>query len=183
MPRPSFVDIDHTLDAAMAVFWARGYAGASIEDLVEATGVARYGLYATFGDKRGLYLAALERYQQVIVNRLFAGVEARDANFEQVRGYFDGLLAMAGSDQGRLGCLMVNASIETAPGDDDVALRVNAYRVRLAGGFNAALRRARKPLSGDALAALVFGLQTQARAGAEVAILSEVVVATLGRAE
>lgn len=49
------------IDAAAAVFRQHGYATTSIEQLVEATGVHRGSLYATFGSKRGLFLRALER--------------------------------------------------------------------------------------------------------------------------
>ncbi len=173
MTRPSRVDADHALDAAMAVFWARGYAGASMEDLVAATGAARYGLYAAWGGKRGLYLAALDRYQTVIVNRLFAGVEAADASIGEIRGYFDGLLAMAASPQGRLGCLMVNTALEA---DEAFTPIVAAYRARLRDGFSAALARAhrRKQIArlasaddtAQGLVALAFGLWALARAGA-----------------
>ena len=174
MSRPSAADLDHALDAAMAVFWARGYAAASMDDLVAATGVARYGLYAAFTGKRGLYLAALARYQQVIVNRLFAGVEAPDAALGQIRSYFDGVIAMAGSAQGPLGCLMVNAALD---GDPALTPTLEAYRARLRDGFAAALSRAerRKEImrlrsAGDtahALVALAFGLWALARAGAD----------------
>ena len=55
-------DQDVLLDQAMAVFWRNGYQGTSIQDLVEATGVNRGSLYATFGDKCGLFLAVLDHY-------------------------------------------------------------------------------------------------------------------------
>ena len=55
-------DRDDLLDHAMTVFWRNGYQATSIQDLVEATGVNRGSLYATFGDKRGLFLAVIEHY-------------------------------------------------------------------------------------------------------------------------
>lgn len=177
MPRASQIDADRVLDTAMALFWARGFAAVSIDDVVEAGGGARYGLYNLFGDKRGLYLAALERYQQVIVNRLFSGVEAPDAGMAQVRGYFEGLLAMAASPQGRWGCLMALAAAERAPFDDVVAAVVGAYRERLAKGFAAAMNRARRRgetsrrTDPQGLVALAFGLSALARCGATAADL------------
>ena len=115
MPRPSFINTSAALDGAMTLFWAKGFGAASLEELTAVSGAARYGLYARFGDKRGLYLAALAHYEQVIVNRLFSGVEAAGAGARQVRGYFDSLLAMAASPQGAWGCMLVNAAVETAP--------------------------------------------------------------------
>ncbi len=181
MSRPSRIDIDQVLDAAMAVFWSRGYGAASMDALVQATGAARYGLYGAFDGKDGLYLAALGRYQQVIVNRLFAGVEARDAGPEQIEGYFDGLLAMAGSAQGRWGCLMVNAAVERAPDDRAVAAVVETYRARLRQGFATVLARGRKGGADQAehLVSLSFGISVQARAGSAAADLAAAVRAGL----
>lgn len=61
MARPREFDETLTIDAAAMVFRQRGYAATSIEHLVEATGVHRGSLYATFGSKRGLFLRVLER--------------------------------------------------------------------------------------------------------------------------
>ena len=56
-------EFDETLaiDAAAAVFRSQGYAAASIEQIVQATGLHRGSLYAAFGSKRGLFLRVLER--------------------------------------------------------------------------------------------------------------------------
>jgi AcrR family transcriptional regulator len=60
--RPRAYDPDTALARAAAVFWKAGYAGTSLDDLSEATGMNRPSLYAAFGDKRDLYLKTLERY-------------------------------------------------------------------------------------------------------------------------
>ncbi len=172
MPRASRLDPDACLDAAMALFWSRGYGAVSIDDLVQATGTARYGLYAAFADKRGLYLAALARYRDVIVDRQFSGVEAAGAGPVQVRGYFDALLAMAAQGWG---CLMVNAMIERAPEDAAVAKFVEAHRLRLRTGFAAA------KANPDLLANLAFGVAAAARAGAPLDSLSAAIDTALAR--
>ncbi|WP_243466056.1 helix-turn-helix domain-containing protein [Sodalis glossinidius] len=48
MGRHKQFDECEALDAALTVFWQKGYEGASFEDLTKATGVARPGLYAAF---------------------------------------------------------------------------------------------------------------------------------------
>ena len=62
--RPRQYDPERALIKASEVFWARGYAGTSLDDLAAATGMNRPSLYAAFGDKHDLYLKTLERYQQ-----------------------------------------------------------------------------------------------------------------------
>lgn len=60
--RPRSFDRDAALEAAMDVFWQKGYESASISDLTGAMGVNPPSLYAAFGDKEKLFLACVERY-------------------------------------------------------------------------------------------------------------------------
>ena len=57
-------------DAAMQVFWRRGYAATSVQDLVDGTGLGRGSLYNAFGSKQGLYEAALRRYHELTAANL-----------------------------------------------------------------------------------------------------------------
>ncbi len=60
--RPRSFDPDQALQAALALFWAKGYDGTSIKDLSEAMGINGPSLYAAFGDKRRLFLDTIDRY-------------------------------------------------------------------------------------------------------------------------
>src|SRR5260370_36266445 len=60
--RPREFDADAALEQAMRLFWLKGYLGTSVSDLTEALGISRASLYAAFGSKDELFLAALERY-------------------------------------------------------------------------------------------------------------------------
>ncbi len=62
MARPREFDRDAALKAATEVFWSKGFAATSTEDLVQAMGIGRQSFYNAFGDKRRLYLEALESY-------------------------------------------------------------------------------------------------------------------------
>src|ERR1700693_3521049 len=62
--RPRSFDSDKALDAAMQVFWRKGYEGASLSDLTGAMGINRPSLYAAFGDKEALFRKALDRYAE-----------------------------------------------------------------------------------------------------------------------
>jgi TetR/AcrR family transcriptional regulator, copper-responsive repressor len=62
--RPRQYDPEQALAKATESFWQDGYAGTSLDDLVAATGMNRPSLYAAFGDKRDLYLRALEQYRR-----------------------------------------------------------------------------------------------------------------------
>jgi AcrR family transcriptional regulator len=62
MGRPRCFREEEALDAAMRVFWDKGYEGASLDDLTEAMGINRSSLYATFGDKEELFEKVMSRY-------------------------------------------------------------------------------------------------------------------------
>ena len=71
MVRTRSFDPATALSVAVDVFASKGYAETSMEDLVKATGVSRYGLYGTFGNKRELFEQALERFAERMGKRSF----------------------------------------------------------------------------------------------------------------
>lgn len=64
MGRHRTFEVEKVLDAALCVFWRKGYEGASYADLTEAAGVERPALYAAFGNKEALFRRALDRYYE-----------------------------------------------------------------------------------------------------------------------
>lgn len=143
MARPRSFDPARTLTTAMKVFWERGYFNTSIDDLVAATGVSRYGLYDVYQNKHGLFLAALDHYHETIFRALLAPVEQAGASVGEIRQYFGTLLSYAGKPEGRIGCLMCNSASEVAPFDTAVAERVKRFRDAAGKAFRRALTTAR----------------------------------------
>jgi AcrR family transcriptional regulator len=60
--RPRAFDVDRALEAALRVFWEKGYEGTAISDLTAAMAINRPSIYATFGNKEALFRKALDRY-------------------------------------------------------------------------------------------------------------------------
>jgi AcrR family transcriptional regulator len=79
--RPREFDRDAALEAAMLLFWRKGFAATSMNDLCETMGVASPSLYAAFGSKEALYLEAIEHYIAIqgppVWDRLAEGANAR----------------------------------------------------------------------------------------------------------
>ncbi|MFA6177132.1 MAG: helix-turn-helix domain-containing protein [Phycisphaerae bacterium] len=185
MARIREFDPDVALDKAMKVFWRKGYANTSIEDLVSATGVSRYGLYDEFENKHGLFLAALDRYQDGVLGMLFGIVERPGASLVDIRDYFAKLVELSSSESGKLGCLMAACASEVAPHDKRTANKVEKYRVRLHLGFRNALSNAKVagelpahfnvvPVA-DFLTGVMQGLSVMARSNAKPKMMANVV--------
>jgi len=145
MARPREFDRTQVLDQAIDVFWQRGYEGTSIQDLVDRMGIHRGSLYCAFGDKHGLFLAALDRYEEVfhskILDRLAAGGVRGEAR-QAIRQVFDDVVRSCAGQAGRKGCLMTNSAVELAARDGDTAARVSANLSRLEEALCAAVRTA-----------------------------------------
>nr|WP_279653704.1 TetR/AcrR family transcriptional regulator [Pseudomonas morbosilactucae] len=126
--RPKEFDPDQIADAAMQVFWQRGYAATSIQDLVEGTGLSRSSLYNAFDSKHGLYTCALKRYQEQ--SNANITLLAQDAPAKAlVRQLLLRIVDDELDDTQRLGCLAANAALEVA-GQDPVVAELVAQNFR-----------------------------------------------------
>jgi TetR/AcrR family transcriptional regulator, transcriptional repressor for nem operon len=145
MARPRKFDRDEVLDRSMRAFWQHGYRDTSVDDLVEATGVRPGSLYNAFhGGKRELFLGSLERYSSLVVPEKLGALERPGASLAEVRAYFEGLISDLMSAEGRMGCLMVNSTVELAAEDSEVAKVVRGHMERLERNAARALRTAKR---------------------------------------
>jgi TetR/AcrR family transcriptional repressor of nem operon len=143
--RPRSFNPDDVIDASMREFWERGYRETSVEDLVEATGLRPGSLYNAFeGGKRGLFIAALARYSNLVVPEKLGALERPGASVAELRAYFDGLVQDLMTPGGRMGCLMVNSTMELAAEDSEVAGVVRGHMTRLETNAKRALRNAKR---------------------------------------
>lgn len=125
----------------MEVFRERGYECASIPELTERLGICRQSLYATFGDKRGLYRRALERYGERELDQKLAVLEGPGSPLDNVRTVLRGFADLAGRCPAE-GCLTAKVIVGHQAEDRDLAALADAQVTRLEQGFAAALGRA-----------------------------------------
>ncbi|MDA8371608.1 MAG: TetR family transcriptional regulator [Nocardiopsaceae bacterium] len=133
---------DSALDAALELFWERGYAATSIADLVEHLGIARASLYSTFGDKHALYLRALEKYCERRAPELLDQMSRPGPVLPAVRALIERYAGESASEQGRRGCFVANTAVELAPHDREAAHRVQKDWLFLETVIGSALARA-----------------------------------------
>lgn len=144
MARSKAFDPEAALQAALELFWERGYEATSVSDLVERLRIGRQSLYATFGTKHDLYLAALERYLRTRDPDPIELLSRPGPALPAVRALVRSYVREAACDGRRRGCLMVNAAMERLPGDTAVARVVASSWGALEEALNVALERARE---------------------------------------
>jgi AcrR family transcriptional regulator len=118
--RPRSFDRDSALDAAVLVFWDKGYDGSSIEDLTHVMGINRPSLYATFGNKRDLFMQAIDRYAATHGNRAFSAFRLEADNRRAIERFFDASIECALAEGTPRGCLINTVATEAAENDADL---------------------------------------------------------------
>ena len=176
--RPWSFDVEEAVETAMRLFWRSGYEGVSVADLTKEIGVAPPSLYAAFGSKAGLYREALDCYEEK-----FGSLDLPSADTaslpEAVRTLLEGAVRAVTRPDREDGCMISSGMIayhpEHAPLARDVAARRDVMRETIA----AALRPISDAETAQRLArhliAVMQGISIQARDGATLMELQEIV--------
>ncbi|MCW5222717.1 TetR family transcriptional regulator [Verminephrobacter aporrectodeae subsp. tuberculatae] len=131
---------DDAADTAMRVFWQKGYAATSIQDLVDATGLSRSSLYNTFESKYGLFQHALRRYRgQTLRNAVLL---AEDGSAQaRVRVLLQGIAEEELRDGNTCGCLVANTALEMGGRDPTVTAMLGEHFATLETALTALMQR------------------------------------------
>ena len=118
--RPRSFDPDRVLANVRDTFWQHGYAGTSVDQLVTATGLHKPSLYGAFGDKKRLYLAALNHYLDE-ARKTFGEALARPKLHDSLTGLVDHAIGMfmRGGGAGK-GCFMMMTAVPEASEDPQI---------------------------------------------------------------
>lgn len=174
MGRQREFDVEQALDAALCVFWRKGYEGTSYSDLTEAVGVERPALYAAFGNKQEFFRRVLARYEQRFMDYFPAALQRPTAREVAKHILFSSADINTRHGDNR-GCLGINGIV--AGSDDAEPVRQALVDFRAAGEAQLRERFERARAEGDlpntaspeALAAFVMavshGMAVQAKAG------------------
>ncbi|MFL4904970.1 TetR/AcrR family transcriptional regulator [Streptomyces sp. MMS24-I2-30] len=131
--RPRRYDPDTALDAAMLVFWARGYEGTSMSDLTAAMGMSTPSIYGAFGDKETLFKRVVERYLAGPGGYLEAALKQPTAA-AVVRTLLDSAIDTVAGDHTPHGCLTVHGALAVGPRSEpaqQLLAHVGRNKVRL----------------------------------------------------
>lgn len=186
--RPREFDPREAIEAALGVFWAQGYEGASLTDLTEAMGISRKSMYAAFGNKEALFLKVLQRYEEgpgaYVVDALRAPT-ARAVATE----FLSGVVRAATRSDGPGGCFDVQGALATGTSGrvahDTLAAWRSRSHARLHDRFQQAVDTGDLPADADPwlitryVTTVADGLAVQATGGASAADLQGVADAAM----
>jgi AcrR family transcriptional regulator len=99
---------EEVLTKARDLFWAKGYEGTHLQELVEVTGVSRFGLYSEFGGKEGLFQEALENYIAEAKSAYDDTLAREPRGLNNIHDYFDSIRITRSYH----GCFLVNTLTE-----------------------------------------------------------------------
>ena len=189
MVRSRAFDPATALSRAVDLFSSKGYSDTSMDDIVKATGVSRYGLYGTFGNKRELFEQALERYADSMGKQSFLRLLEPDASLDHIRGIFaERISSMCNNGESR-GCMLCHTAMELAPHDHEIEGVLQRFMKRMSKAFAVGLESAKErgevkadldvSSAGEFLTGAIFGLSVLARAGFPKQTLDDFVDNTL----
>ncbi|EXG83324.1 TetR/AcrR family transcriptional regulator [Saccharibacillus sacchari] len=130
--RPRAFDEEQALDAAMRVFWEKGYEATSLSELTEKMNIRKPSLYAAFGDKRELFSRSLDRYTAKHLAYIKRVLERENAVIPAFRSLLYDLAEGGSAGDPALGCLAVLTLDELAPQEAAWTEKAWAHQLRLA---------------------------------------------------
>ncbi len=173
--RPLGFDREVALESAMMLFWRHGYEATSVSDLTKAMGITPPSLYTAFGDKKQLFLEAVQRYISGPITSESIIDEAPSARAAAAGLLRASVMGFTGKST-PAGCLLASSAISCSAGADDVRGALAEIRLGIEKRLRSKIARDRgmrelrpKP-DAEALAgyvmAVIQGLSTLARDGA-----------------
>ena len=160
-----------------------------MEDIVRATGVSRYGLYGTFGSKRELFEAALERYAEGMGKQSFLRLLEPGASLAHIRTIFDERITDMCNSEENKGCLFIHTAMGLAPEDEEMRDVLKKFMGRMSRAFAVGLESAQEQgevradldvrAAGELLTSTMFGLAVLGRTGFTRDVLGGIVESTI----
>lgn len=141
MARPRNFDETRVVDNAIKAFIEDGPSGASLEKLELVTGVGRKSLYNTFGDKHGLLIRAVEKFQYDSIRNYVEPLEARGAGRPEIERVVMQLAEDMADKKCSSGCLLFLSAQDTRLASKQIDLLVKDYFERLRKGFLKCIKR------------------------------------------
>ncbi|TCW54730.1 TetR family transcriptional regulator [Bacillus thuringiensis] len=131
MARLREFDEEKALDAAMQLFWEKGYAATSLSDLTAKMEIQKPSLYSAFGDKEGLFEAALRRYTNLHAANIRTKLQNEQSVKEAIRTFFEDMVEEEYKKDFSKGCFCINTMVELAPHNEKFEVLTREHQMYL----------------------------------------------------
>ncbi|MED1557076.1 TetR/AcrR family transcriptional regulator [Bacillus paramycoides] len=131
MARLREFDEEKALDAAMQLFWEKGYAATSLSDLTAKMGIQKPSLYSAFGDKEGLFEATLRRYTNLHATSIRTKLQKEQSVKEDIRTFFENMVEEEYKKESNKGCFCINTMVELAPHNEKFEVLTREHQMYL----------------------------------------------------
>lgn len=132
MARLREFDEEKALDAAMQLFWEKGYAATSLSELTAKMEIQKPSLYSAFGDKEGLFEAALRRYTNLHAANIRTKLQNEQSVKEAIRTFFENMVEEEYKKEFSKGCFCINTMVELAPHNEKFEVLTREHQMYLA---------------------------------------------------
>jgi TetR/AcrR family transcriptional repressor of nem operon len=139
--RPRQFDSNEILDAALELFWKKGFANTTTRELEAELSLNQSSMYNTFGSKEQFFDAILDRYELLTTEALLKPLEESDDGVAALERFFSKLKTWVTQD-GRRGCMLINMMAEDGGRSEAATARATAYRNRVKKALRCGLERA-----------------------------------------
>ncbi|HET6740327.1 MAG TPA: TetR/AcrR family transcriptional regulator [Kribbella sp.] len=143
MGRTRSFDVDEALSQAMEVFWQRGFEATSMQMLCQAMDLQPGSVYAAFGSKWDLFVAAVRTYMVSVSAESIERINSAPSGVQGLRDYFDSLVDAMVDGRRRWGCLVTNSLVELTDRHPELSGVFDQHLGNLRTSFAGALTRAR----------------------------------------
>jgi AcrR family transcriptional regulator len=144
MPRSKSYNRDHVLQKAMCVFWENGYEATTVRVLEKEMGINQFSIYASFNDKKSLFIESLRRYKHYIEKNVFNDLLREDADISDIELFLNEFSEKIKDGKFSSGCLMANTAAEIGQKDEIIHDEVKRYFEFVGKMFKGILERSQK---------------------------------------
>lgn len=144
MARPREFDPQVALQAAIQVFWEKGYYDTSVDEVVKRSGVSKYGIYGTFGPKRELFKKVLKQYATDRHQDIQSPIRRSGASLPEIHEFFEQVPYQITQSDYPHGCLVCSTGVEVAQRDPEINTFVKDFFADIAKVLKGCLNRAVK---------------------------------------
>lgn len=187
--RPIEFDPEQALDAAMRLFWRKGYEATSLQDLLEVMDISKSSFYQAFKSKHALFQRCIERYREELSQQMRRELAATRSGRAFISAKLHGIAEETCGPDARIGCLMMNTASEFAQRDPMIAKLINHGVLTFTNIFEEAVKKGQAhndiPKDKDARALASYlvtnmgGLRNMVKAGADAETVNRVADLTL----